>query len=386
MARRKVLTDEQIAKLPPRTSAYPDPELAGHYIRVRPTGRRVFCVVARDPNSKQVWHTIGGTDLYNVAEARDAARDAIKAIKTGGNRNGVETFETVANEWIKRHVEARGLISATDVKGYLSRTLIPAWGGREFTSLRRSDVAKLLDDVEDNNGVVSADRALAVIRGICNWYATRHDDYSSPVVRGMRRTNPKARARSRILEDDELRALWATAEANGVFGALVRVALLTAQRREKIVSMRWEDIVDGEWRIPASDREKNTAGALVLPQPVLDIIYAQPRFAGNTYVFAGIGPNYIGGTSYRKAKLDKQAGVFGWTLHDLRRTARSLMSRAGVRPDIAERVLGHAIAGLGGVCDRHNYRDEKANALKTLAALIERIVNPPADNVVSIAG
>ena len=97
MARRKILTDEQIAKLPPRTSAYPDPELAGHYIRVRPTGRRVFCVVARDPNGKQVWHTIGGTDLYNVAEARNAARDAIKAIKTGGNRNGVETFETVAN-------------------------------------------------------------------------------------------------------------------------------------------------------------------------------------------------------------------------------------------------------------------------------------------------
>ena len=94
MARRKILTDEQIAKLPPRPSAYPDPELAGHYIRVRPTGRRpVFCVVARDPNGKQVWHTIGGTDLYSVAEARDAARDAIRAIKTGGNRSGVETFE-----------------------------------------------------------------------------------------------------------------------------------------------------------------------------------------------------------------------------------------------------------------------------------------------------
>ncbi len=97
MARRKILTDEQIAKLAPRSSAYPDPELAGHYIRVRPTGRRVFCVVARDPNGKQVWQTIGGTDLYNVAEAREAARDAIKAIKTGGNRDGVETFEMVAS-------------------------------------------------------------------------------------------------------------------------------------------------------------------------------------------------------------------------------------------------------------------------------------------------
>ena len=75
-----------------------------------------------------MWHTIGGTDLYTVAEAREAARDAIKAIKTGGNRNGVETFEMVANEWIKRHVDARGLISATDIKGYLSRTLNSSMG------------------------------------------------------------------------------------------------------------------------------------------------------------------------------------------------------------------------------------------------------------------
>ena len=143
MARRKIFTDEQIAKLAPRSSAYPDPELAGHYIRVRTAGRRpVFCVVARDPNGKQVWHKIGDTDLYSVAEARAAARDAIKAIKTGGNRSGVETFEDVAGQWVKRHVDAKGLISATDIKGYLTRTLIPAWGGREFRSIRRSDVAK----------------------------------------------------------------------------------------------------------------------------------------------------------------------------------------------------------------------------------------------------
>ena len=107
----------------------------------------MFCVVARDPRGKQVWHTIGGTDSYDVAKARDAARETIRAIKTGGNRNGVETFETVANEWIKRHVEKNGLISSPDIKSYLNRILIPAWGGREFVSIKRSDVAKLMDDV-----------------------------------------------------------------------------------------------------------------------------------------------------------------------------------------------------------------------------------------------
>ena len=201
------------------------------------------------------------------------------------------------------------MISSPDIKSYLNRILIPAWGGREFVSIKRSDVAKLMDDVEDKSGVIAADYVLSVIRGMCAWYAMRNDDYNSPIVRGMRRSNPKARARARILDDDELRTLWGAAEANGVFGAFVRVALLTGQRREKVLAMRWEDIKDGEWRIPASDREKSTAGSLVLPQAALDIINAQPRFASNPYVFAGIGSNPIGGMSKRKRRFDKQAGI-----------------------------------------------------------------------------
>ena len=73
-----------------------------------------------------------------------------------------------------------------------------------------------------------------------------------------------------------------------------------------------------------------------------------------------------------------------WVVHDLRRTARSLMSRAGVRPDIAERVLGHARGGVEAIYDRHRYTVEKGDALLRLAALIETIVSPPADNVVAI--
>ena len=66
-----------------------------------------------------------------------------------------------------------------------------------------------------------------------------------------------------------------------------------------------------------------------------------------------------------------------WTLHDLRRTAKTLMARAGVRPDISERVLGHVIAGVEGTYDRHSYADEKRDALEKLAAIIDRILNPP---------
>ena len=79
----------------------------------------------------------------------------------------------------------------------------------------------------------------------------------------------------------------------------------------------------------------------------------------------GAEPEPVYGT---KARANIHQG--SWVVHDLRRTARSLMSRAGVRPDIAERVLGHAISGVEGIYDRHDYRAEKAEALAKLAALV----------------
>lgn len=103
-------------------------------------------------------------------------------------------------------------------------------------------------------------------------------------------------------------------------------------------------------------------------------------------MFTTSGRTAFSGFSKAKRKLDEALSEAEqpWTLHDIRRTARTLMTRAGVRPDIAERVLGHVIAGVEGVYDRHGYEPEKRQALEALATMIERIVDPPADNVVSL--
>jgi integrase len=224
---------------------------------------------------------------------------------------------------------------------------------------------------------------------MANWYAKRHDEYLSPIVRGMNRVDKASAKRARILDDDELRAVWKQAEANGVFGALIRMLLLTAQRRDKVASMRWADVsVDGTWTITSEAREKGNAGELVLPSAAVEVIRAQPRYDENEFVLAGRGKTHFNGYSKAKQAFDLKVAAAGhdlpqWQLHDLRRTARSLMSRAGIRPDVAERVLGHAILGVEGVYDRHSYRDEKAHALKALASLIGIIVSP-VDNVVPL--
>jgi integrase len=267
------------------------------------------------------------------------------------------------------------------------------WKDREFVDIGRADVTKLLDRVQSKGGPSEADHVLAIVRGVMFWQTARIDDYLPPIARGMRRTDPKSRKRKRALKDNELRLVWRQAEANGKFGAIIRLLLLTAQRRQKISSMKWEDIsVDGLWRISVEDGEKGSGGDLVLPEAALAIIRQQNRIVGNPYVFAGRDTDgFFCGWSPSKRSFDKKiteandgTKLENWTLHDLRRTAKTLMARAEVRPDISERVLGHAIQGVEGVYDVYDYTKEKAAALKQLAARIEIIVNPPADNVVPL--
>jgi hypothetical protein len=388
-ARRRGLSDRQVAALRKKAKRYivPDPELRGHYVRVMPQGANIFCAVARDPYHKQIWCTLGSSDVLTIEEARDKARTAIKRIKAGlppfeSPPTKPDSFEAVAGNWIKRHVVAKGLRTRDEIERVLRVYVLPHWHDRDFESLRRSDVTRLLDHVEDNHGRRQADVVLSVVRAIGNWYASRNDDYTTPFVRGMTRTDPGAGMRARVLDDAELRALWKATES-GAFGALVRTLLLTAQRLGKVQTMKTDAIdADGVWTIPSAPREKGTAGSLKLPTLALDIINAQLKFASNPFVFAGRGGGHINDMAAAKAALDaKLPPMPPWVLHDLRRSARSLLSRADVRPDIAERVLGHAIKGVEGVYDRHPYFSEKADALQRLANLVETIVNPPADNV-----
>lgn len=367
------LTDAMVAKLPAKADRYThaDPQLPGHYVRVQPSGSKTFAVIMRDPRGKQVLHTIGATKLHTIEEARELARDAIKAIKAGKDTSPPQSLEAVSAEWMKRTVEKKGLRSKGEIRRYLDKWILPQLGGRDFASIKRGDITKLLDKVEDKAGPVAADFTLSVVRNVSNWYATRHDDYVSPIVKGMRRSNPKERSRNRILSDDELRAVWKAASENGTFGAFVRVLLLTGQRREKVAAMRWEDISDdGVWTIPTEEREKGNALELTLPVAALDIIKAQPRFATNPYVFAGRGGSHYSGYSKGKKALDAKVSIPAWRLHDLRRTARSLMSRAGVPPHIAELTIGHVQKGIVATYDRHAYDAEKAQAILDLAGEI----------------
>jgi integrase len=364
--KRRHLTDEQIRRLPRKTNRYTlaDPELIGHYLRVPPRKSKApitFVAVARH-EGKQVWTTLGTTDTLRLTQARERARKAIGRVQS-------HTVAAAAEDWLKRQVRAKGFRTVRERERIVERHIIPALGSRSMSDVRRDDLTGMLDRIEDDSGAPMADAVLRIFGAIARWHHQRHEDYQPPLTKGMWRVTE--RRRKRILTDAEIKTIWNC--DGGSYGALVKLALLTAQRRDKLRTLRWDDLRDGVWMIRREPREKGNPGQLRLPKLALDIVKSQPRL--NAHVFSGRGEGPIASSGYHKAQFDKLCGVEDWRVHDLRRTARSLMSRAGVQTEIAELILGHAQGELIEIYDRHHYQDEMADALTKLAALIEQITS-----------
>jgi integrase len=390
-------TDIAIRNLKPgdKRRELPDPGARGLYVIVEPSGFKSFAVRFRfDGKPKKL--SLGNIPLSRarkaaahaldeVAEGRDptaakkrdrAERNASEAatlaaitekyfaIECGLRRNGEDlTFNGKLRSAARRYAD-------------MQRLVLPVLGNRPIGQIKRSEIVALLDDIDIQNGPTMADQTLAIVRRIFSWHAARDDDFRSPIVRGMTRTKTKERARMRILADDEIRAIW-NSKAPGPFPAFVKFVLLTGARRNEARDLPWSEIKDQAWELPAARNKTKLELIRPLSAAALALINSQ-HDNGDCRVFA------TSASTRTRQIFDRQTGTSGWTLHDLRRTARSLMSRAGVNADHAERCLGHVIGGVRGTYDRHEYYDEKKHAYDALAALIERIASPPKGNVTAL--
>ncbi|MFC1458062.1 tyrosine-type recombinase/integrase [Microvirga arabica] len=373
-----------------------DAELSGFGLKITPSGRKVFLVQYRYPPGRAGRirrYTIGAygesltpdqargiavqvkgklaAGIDPVSERDAVLADAAKAAQEK-KRMHATSVDAVATAFIERHAKPR-LRSWREYERMLRGYVLPEWGTRPITEIQRSDVTALLDAIEERRSAALADHVLAIIRKMFNWHAARDERFHSPLVSGMARTSITVRARDRVLSDHELRALWAALQQIPYpFGPFVQLLLLTAQRRDEVAHMRWSEIDGDLWTIPRERYKNGRANTVPLTEQVQSILASLPR--SGDYVFTTTGRAPISGFSKAKAAIDRACGVTGWRLHDLRRTARSLMSRTGVSSEIAERVLGHAMTGVAGVYDRHGYVSEKRDALQKLAAQIGRIV------------
>lgn len=390
----KGLTDLTVRHLRPREQRYekPDPGQQGLSVAVFPSGKRSFVVRYRFHGIQRKL-TLGDISL---AAARKAAADALyqvhlgadpseqkKAAKTKAVRAKADTVRAICEEYLTR--EGSKLRTVDDRKAAFERLVYKEIGSLPIDSLKRSQITRLLDLIEDEKGPRMADLVNAYLRKVFNWHASRSDDFRSPIVKTPARHN--GAARSRILTDDELRRIWkAASEDKRTFAAFVKFLLLTAARRNEAADMTRAEIDGTDWILPGSRNKTKVDLVRPLSEAALAVLASQPQIDDCPYVFTTGKKNKEGhlsglsGFSKFKKDFDNTCGVKDWTLHDLRRSARSLMSRAGVPSDHAERALGHVIGGVRGVYDRHEFHVEKKKAFAALAAQIERIIHP-ADNV-----
>jgi hypothetical protein len=395
------------------------------------------CFYLSSKPGKPIYQALGRypDQLSDIEEVRRLASEIRNNAKKGIDPRRPTTpggFEALVRSFIELHAKKKNR-TWPETQRVLDTYVLPEWGDRSVGSIRRSDVAALLDKIEHKRikhktikgkflgGAVTADATLAALSKLFNWHATRTDDFISPIVKGMRRAGtPKSRARKRVLSDHELRLMWPILDQLGAYGAALKCMILTMQRaRKKVARMRRSEIINGVpdpegrqlfddvWDPVGADDPANK-GVSVVPLSAMarEIIDAVPITDADTdadWVFSVNGRAPIRGWSKYKARLDakmlaayrKQAEAEGmdprkikiepWQLRDLRRTARTLMSRCRIPHDISERCLGHVMQGVRGTYDRYEYLAPKRQAFDRLAAEVALILNPQ-DNVVALRG
>jgi Arm DNA-binding domain len=199
---------------------YFDEALPGLSLRV--SGGRKAWTYHFTWGGKRVRITLGTYPATSLADARTKAQTARSDLEAEKDPRASlkkpETLRAICEEYLAR--EGAKLRSVAQRKATLERLVYPTLGDWPLADIRRSDIARMLDRIEDECGPVMADRTLAYLRRALNWHEGRSDDFRSPIRRGMARTKSSERARERTLTDDELSRVWRAASASGTFGTV----------------------------------------------------------------------------------------------------------------------------------------------------------------------
>jgi integrase len=401
---------------------------SGLAVRITDRGAVSFIVTRRVKGSpKPVRITIGRYGDVSLADARARAaalkaemregsdprrrqREEIEAKKRADHearleelRATVHRFDAVAERYIAEHSKMRRSAHYTAL--VIRKDLVPRWGSLPVTKITRRHVTEMLHDIKGDkerrrnpDGIsFAASKALAAASGLFGWAIASNlyeDLEHSPTTHvSAKRILGEKTKRDRVLDDDEIRAFVAVATAMKYpWGPLALMLLFSACRLREIAEARWDelDAANSILVVSASRMKGKREHSIPLTPAMQDIIGSLPKFQQSRFLFSSSGGRApVGAFGRFKERLDAgmakamPGGVKPWVLHDLRRSARSLMSRAGVAPDVAEKCLAHLPGGVEGTYDRWSYLPERRAALKALAALVDRIIHP-AENVVSL--
>jgi integrase len=387
----KVITHRFVESVRPKAARteYPDAGCPGLYLIVQPSGTRSWAFRFRH-NGVNGKRTLGraGDGGLSLAAARAAAAAHRHRLEQGAAvtsvtpkaERGEDKIEAAVAAFFELHVRRKNRAStAQHTEGIFNTIVLPAWRGRTIGSIRRRDVIELVESVAARGRGVRANRTLTALSKLFNWLVARDALASSPVT-GVERPH-KEEARTRILGDDELRALWLACGHDGALGQAIRMLILTGTRRNEVGHMRWLEIDEDRrlWTLPAGRTKNAREHAIPLSSQAWALIEARPQFAGCPFVFSAGGKGPANNWDKVKRRVSAKAGITedSWRFHDLRRTCASGMQKLGVSVPVIERALNHVsgtFRGIVGVYQQHDYADEVRIALQKWADRVEEIV------------
>lgn len=396
----------------PRQEDYWDTLLPAFGLRVSYNGTKSWLVMTRVLENgawKQTRVTLGRYPLITLAQARDRARQAQADAQAGRDPRGVlagvksqleeesrNTFASIRTRYVEQHCKVKlKTKTAAEYQRVLESEVFQAWERRPIVSLTRKEVIALVDSINDAGKPIMANQTLSYLRAMMNWTASKGiiefvpTDHVKPPAQEVKR--------DRYLTRDEIAFAWPIFESFGLFGQLYQLLLLTGQRLSEVAGMKRSelDLLSKEplWTIPR-ERTKGDREHLVPLSPLaVRIIKSIPNLGEP--VFTTNGRVSISGFSKCKTRADEEIaqakakqrrkGIFekGWTQHDLRRTAATIMAELGVSRDVVELILNHASGTRGGVAGVYNRSEllaERRRALNLLADHVDALArkNDPA--------
>ena len=369
----------------------PDGLLRGLYLVVQPSGARSWAIRYRHAGRTRK-HTLGSWPAIDLSAARRLAGKALTKAAEGIDpaiekaMARADSIEAVSELFLARHVRLHCRPRTIAEAERVLKRLQAAWRARPIASIARRDVTTFLDHVADTSGPAAANRTKAVVSKLFSWALSRDIIATSPVA-GLPRPAPQV-MRERVLNDQELAAIWRAAEQLGYpGGSFVQLLILTAARRTEVSALQWSEI-DLEarlWRLPRERAKNNVPHETPLSEAAIAVFQACPRI-GDRFVFTVNGTAPIWGFSKIKLEIDNAAEVGGWTFHDLRRSAATVMAdKLGIAPHVVSAVLGHVQGDrIARTYNKARYIPEKRAALDRWAAHVQALAEEHGSEVVAL--
>lgn len=364
MSKSKSLTAKGIEALKAKPKRNEVADGGGLYLIIQPSGQKSWCFRYRfDRKSRKIM--LGQLSIMTLAQARDKAREARDKVAKGIDpaARSIETVGDIAAMWIDKHVSRNVKPQpAAEIKRILSKEILPTLGKRGVGEVSKRDCRLLLEAVADRAPIM-ANRVHTTLAALFN-YAVAQDILATSPTAGLKKPANEIK-RDRFLKDDELRAVWqALAGIPAPFGPMIRLLILTGQRRGEVAGMRWSelDLKAKVWTLPASRSKNGDFNIVPLSDMAIGILQGVDRIG--EYVFSNDGKRPIISFYRQKEQLNKLAGFDDFTLHDLRRTFRTGLSKLKVRFEVAEKLINHSIKGIASVYDIYDFADEKREAVE----------------------